>query len=251
MAGHSKWANIKFRKGVQDAKRGKIFTKLIREISVAARTGGGDESANARLRDAITKALKANMKRDTIDNAIKRGVGGLDGANMVEMCYEGYGPGGVAILVDCLSDNKNRTVSEVRHAFTKYGGNLGTDGSVSYLFTKQGEILLAPIPQEGNAMDKAMDVAIEAGADDVIEEEGQIEVITPVEAYHAVLSALSASTIEVEHSHITMRAQTTVALDTDSAESLEKLIDALEDLDDVQAVYSNAEFPECLVESDE
>ena len=247
MAGHSKWANIKFRKGVQDAKRGKIFTKLIREISVAARTGGGDESANARLRDAITKALKANMKRDTIDNAIKRGVGGLDGANMVEMCYEGYGPSGVAILVDCLSDNKNRTVSEVRHAFTKYGGNLGTDGSVAYLFNKQGEILLAPTSQG----EEAMEVVIDAGADDVAIEDGQIEVITPVEAYHAVLSALSASKIEVEHSHITMRAQTTVALDKDTAESLEKLIDALEDLDDVQAVYSNAEFPECLVESEE
>lgn len=247
MAGHSKWANIKFRKGVQDAKRGKIFTKLIREISVAARMGGADESSNARLRDAISKALKANMKRDTIDNAIKRGVGGLDGANMTEMCYEGYGPGGVAVLVDCLSDNKNRTVSEVRHAFTKHGGNLGTDGSVSYLFNKQGEILLAPTSQS----DQAMDVAIEAGADDVSIEDGQIEVITPVEAYHIVLSALSAANHEVEHSHITMRAQTTVALDAETAESLEKLIDALEDLDDVQSVYSNAEFPECLVESDE
>lgn len=247
MAGHSKWANIKFRKGVQDAKRGKIFTKLIREISVAARTGGGDESANARLRDAVTKALKANMKRDTIDNAIKRGVGGLDGANMAEMCYEGYGPGGVAVLVDCLSDNKNRTVSEVRHAFTKHGGNLGTDGSVSYLFTKQGEILLASTPLD----ELAMDVAIEAGANDVTVEDGQIEVITPVEAYHAVLSALSSSKLDVEQSHITMRAQTTVLLDQDAAVSMEKLIDALEDLDDVQAVYSNAEFSTDLVESDE
>lgn len=247
MAGHSKWANIKFRKGVQDAKRGKIFTKLIREISVAARTGGGDESANARLRDAVSKALKANMKRDTIDNAIKRGVGGLDGANMVEMCYEGYGPGGVAVLVDCLSDNKNRTVSEVRHAFTKHGGNLGTDGSVSYLFTKQGEILLAPTTQD----ELAMDIAIEAGANDVGVEDGQIEVITPVEAYHAVLTALSASEIDVEHSHITMRAQTMVTVNDDAAISMEKLIDALEDLDDVQAVYSNAEFPNSFVESDE
>ena len=214
MAGHSKWANIKFRKGVQDAKRGKIFTKLIREISVAARTGGGDESANARLRDAVSKALKANMKRDTIDNAIKRGVGGLEGANMMEMRYEGYGPGGVAILVDCLSDNKNRTVSEVRHAFTKYAGNLGTDGSVSYLFNQQGEILLAPTLNS----EQAMDVVIEAGADDVVMEEGQMEVITPVETYHAVLAALSALNIEVEQSHITMRAQTTVALDELTAE---------------------------------
>lgn len=247
MAGHSKWANIKFRKGAQDAKRGKIFTKLIREISVAARTGGSDESSNARLRDAVTKALKANMKRDTIDNAIKRGVGGLDGANMTEMCYEGYGPGGVAVLVDCLSDNKNRTVSEVRHAFTKHGGNLGTDGSVSYLFTKQGEILLAPTAHD----ELAMDVAIEAGANDVAVDDGQIEVITPVETYHAVLSALSLAKLEVEHSHITRRAQTTVLLDQDTADSMEKLIDALEDLDDVQAVYSNAEFSTDHIESDE
>lgn len=240
MAGHSKWANIKFRKGLQDAKRGKIFTKLIREISVAARMGGAEESSNARLRDAISKALKANMKRDTIDNAIKRGVGGLDGANMIEMRYEGYGPGGVAILVDCLSDNKNRTVSEVRHAFTKHGGNLGTDGSVSYLFNEQGEILLAPTQDE----DKAMEVAIEAGATDVVIEEGQIEVITTSDTYHAILAALHEAQFEVDHSHVTFRAQTSVALDKDTAESLEKLIDMLEDLDDVQNVHSNAEFPE-------
>lgn len=240
MAGHSKWANIKFRKGLQDAKRGKIFTKLIREISVAARMGGAEESSNARLRDAISKALKANMKRDTIDNAIKRGVGGLDGANMIEMRYEGYGPGGVAILVDCLSDNKNRTVSEVRHAFTKHGGNLGTDGSVSYLFNEQGEILLAPTQDE----DKAMEVAIEAGATDVVIEEGQIEVITTSDTYHAILAALHEAQFEVDHSHVTFRAQTSVALDKDTAEILEKLIDMLEDLDDVQNVHSNAEFPE-------
>ena len=158
MAGHSKWANIRYRKGVQDSKRGKIFTKLIREISVAARMGGADESSNSRLRDAVSKSLKANMKRDTVDNAIKRGVGGLDGANMVEMRYEGYGPGGVAILIDCLSDNKNRTVSEIRHAFTKLGGNLGTEGSVSYLFHQQGEFLLARTPDEENAMDIAIEV---------------------------------------------------------------------------------------------
>lgn len=240
MAGHSKWANIKFRKGVQDAKRGKIFTKLIREISVAARSGGADESANARLRDAVTKALKANMKRDTIDNAIKRGVGGLEGANMMEMCYEGYGPGGIAILVDCLSDNKNRTVSEVRHAFTKHGGNLGTDGSVSYLFTKQGEILLAPTSDD----EQAMDVAIEAGAQDVSLDEGQVEVITAADNYHAILAQLHKAGLEIEHSHLTMRAQISVPLDKDTHDSLEKLIDALEDLDDVQAVYSNAENPD-------
>lgn len=245
MAGHSKWANIKFRKGLQDAKRGKIFTKLIREISVSARMGGADESSNARLRDAVSKALKANMKRDTIDNAVKRGVGGLDGANMVEMRYEGYGPGGVAILVDCLSDNKNRTVSEVRHAFTKHGGNLGTDGSVAYLFTEQGEILLAPTEKE----EQAMDVAIEAGATDVLVEEGQIEVITAADTYHAILAALHAAGFEVEHSHVTMRAQIMVPMDKDTTESLEKLIDMLEDLDDVQTVHSNAEFPEHVTES--
>lgn len=245
MAGHSKWANIKFRKGVQDAKRGKIFTKLIREITVAARTGGAEESSNPRLRDAVKKALSNNMKRDTIDNAIKRGVGGLDGDAMIAMRYEGYGPGGIAVLVDCLSDNKNRTVSEVRHAFTKNGGNLGTDGSVSYLFTNQGEILMAP----GVSEDQVMEVAIDAGADDVSVEEGQVEVITPVEAYHSVLNALHEAGMEVEQSQLTMRAQTLVPLDDDSAESLLKLIDMLEDLDDVQEVYNNAEISEQQLES--
>lgn len=242
MAGHSKWANIRHRKGAQDARRGKIFTKLIREITVSARQGGPDEASNSRLRDAVSKALKANMKRDTIDNSIKRGVGDLDGAEMIEMRYEGYGPAGVAILVDCLSDNKNRTVSEVRHAFTKYGGNLGTDGSVAYLFNKQGEILLAPTPNH----EHAMDVAIEAGADDVLLEDKQLEVITPVESYHAVLAAIESAGFEVEESHLTMRAQTTVELPDTKLESLEKLIDALEDLDDVQEVYSNADFSSIL-----
>ncbi|MCH9757292.1 MAG: YebC/PmpR family DNA-binding transcriptional regulator [Gammaproteobacteria bacterium] len=240
MAGHSKWANIRHRKGAQDAKRGKIFTKLIREISVAAREGGADEAGNARLRDAVLKALKANMKRDTIDNAIKRGAGGLDGADMIVMRYEGYGPGGVAILVDCLSDNKNRTVSEVRHAFTKYGGNLGTDGSVAYLFDKQGEILLVSTPDH----EKAMDVAIEAGAEDVILDGEQLEVITPPDGYHTILSALAAAGFEVDQSHLTMRAQTAVELKPEQLETLEKLIDFLEDLDDVQEVYSNAAFAE-------
>jgi YebC/PmpR family DNA-binding regulatory protein len=239
MAGHSKWANIKFRKGLQDAKRGKVFTKLIREITVSARLGGADEASNPRLRDAVKKALTANMKRDTVDNAIKRGVGGLEGEHMVAMRYEGYGPGGVAVLVDCLSDNKNRTVSEVRHAFTKFGGNLGTDGSVSYLFTHQGEILLAA----GQSEDAVMELAINAGAEDVVTDDGQVEVITPVEAYHIVLKTFNDAGIEVEHSHLTMRAEMLVALDTESAETLVKLIDMLEDLDDVQEVYSNAEFP--------
>lgn len=238
MAGHSKWANIRFRKGVQDAKRGKIFTKLIREITVAARLGGGDEVANPRLRDVVTKALKANMKRDTIENAIKRGVGGLDGQHMVEMRYEGYGPSGVAILVDCLSDNKNRTVSEVRHAFTKHGGNLGTDGSVAYLFNKQGEILLA----KGQPINDVIEAAIEAGAEDVIEEENQVEIITAPEAYHAVMTILQQKQFEIEQAHITMQAQTKIPLNNEDMEKLDKLIDMLEDLDDVQAVYTNADY---------
>ena len=245
MAGHSKWANIRFRKGAQDAKRGKIFTKLIREISVAARSGGSDESSNSRLRDAVSKALKANMKRDTIDNAIKRGAGGLDGDNMVEMRYEGYGPGGVAILVDCLSDNKNRTVSEVRHAFTKHGGNLGTDGSVAYLFTKQGEILLAKTQAE----EQAMEIAIESGAEDVSLDEGHIEIITAADNYHLILTAMQEAGFEVEESQLAMRAQTMIPVDKDSAETLVKLIDMLEDLDDVQQVYSNAEYPESFIET--
>ena len=245
MSGHSKWANIKFRKGVQDSKRGKIFTKLIREITVAAQLGGADESSNSRLRDAIFKALKANMKRDTIDNAIKRGAGGLEGHDMHEMRYEGYGPGGAAVLVDCLSDNKNRTVSEVRHAFTKHGGNLGTDGSVAYLFTKQGEIYLTP----GQSEDTVMDIALEAGADDILTEDDQIEVITSVENYHRVLHALEAQNIGVEEAHLAMHAQTAVLVDKDSAETLMKLLDMLEDLDDVQKVYTNAQFPDDFLEA--
>jgi len=246
MAGHSKWANIRFRKGAQDAKRGKVFTKLIREISVAARMGGADEGSNPRLRDAISKALKANMKRDTIDNAIKRGAGGLDGDNMMEMRYEGYGPGGVAILVDCLSDNKNRTVSEVRHAFSKLGGNLGTDGSVAYLFNKQGEILLAP----GQNEEKIIELAIESGAEDVNSEEGQVEIITSPESYHHIVSALEKHGFNIEQSQISMRAQTLVELDMPQAETYLKMVDMLEDLDDVQHVYSNAQLPEELFEND-
>lgn len=240
MAGHSKWANIRFRKGAQDAKRGKIFTKLIREITVAARMGGGDESANPRLRDAIAKALKANMKRDTIENAIKRGAGGLDGDTMMEMRYEGYGPGGVAILVDCLSDNKNRTVSEVRHAFSKFGGNLGTDGSVSYQFTKQGEILL----EKGADDDVVMELAIEHGANDVSVEDGQVEIITPPELYHSIISTLEEKSFVIEQSQMVMRAENLVALTKDHAETYFKMVDMLEDLDDVQDVYSNADIPE-------
>ena len=237
MAGHSKWANIQFRKGAQDAKRGKIFTKLIREISVASRMGGPDESSNSRLRDAVTKALKANMKRDTIDNAIKRGAGGLEGESMVEMRYEGYAPGGVAILVDCLSDNKNRTVSEVRHAFTKFGGNLGTDGSVSYLFSNRGEILLAATDR----VDEAMDLAMEAGADDVGLDEGRVEIITRVDNYHEILEQLGEASFDIEESRLTMHAETLIPVDKETAERLVKMIDMLEDLDDVQTVYTNAD----------
>lgn len=238
MAGHSKWANIKFRKSVQDAKRGKIFTKLIREITVAARLGGADESSNSRLRDVVSKALKANMKRDTIDNAIKRGAGGLDGDNMMEMRYEGYGPSGVAIIVECLSDNKNRTVSEVRHCFTKHGGNLGTDGSVAYLFHKQGEIIV-PIHE---SKDLLMEKLIDAEVNDIIEMDEHLICITEAEDYHRVLTHLNTQSIEVEESQIAMRAQNLIEVSGEVAETLEKLIDALEDLDDVQDVFSNAEF---------
>lgn len=237
MAGHSKWANIKFRKSVQDAKRGKIFTKLIREISVAARLGGADESTNSRLRDVVSKALKANMKRDTIDNAIKRGAGGLEGANMTEMRYEGYGPAGVAVLVDCLSDNKNRTVSEVRHCFTKFGGNLGTDGSVAYMFNKQGEIIIS----SGADKDNLMELLIELGVEDIIEDEEHLICITAPENYHAILSGLALKKIEVEQSQLAMRADNLIKVEGEAAETLMKMIDALEDLDDVQEVYFNAE----------
>lgn len=244
MAGHSKWANIKFRKGAQDVKRGKIFTKLIREITVAAKISGGDESANPRLRDAIFKALKANMKRDTIDNAVKRGVGGLDGADMQEVVYEGYAPGGVAVLVECLTDNKNRTVSEVRHAFTKHGGNLGTDGSVSYLFNKQGEILLAKTAD----VDKVMDLAIEAGANDVILlDDGTLEIITASHDYHTVLTELQNNNYEVMQSQIASRAQVLVPIDDETAIKVDKMLEMLEDLDDVQEVYSNAEYSEAYL----
>ncbi|WP_367605480.1 YebC/PmpR family DNA-binding transcriptional regulator [Legionella sp. W05-934-2] len=244
MAGHSKWANIRFRKGAQDAKRGKIFTKLIREITVAARMGGEDETTNPRLRDAISKALKQNMKRDTIENAIKRGAGGLEGENMMELRYEGYGPQGVAIIVDCLTDNKNRTVSEVRHAFTKFGGNLGTDGSVAYMFTNQGEISLEPINDE----EKAMEVAIEAGAEDVYVENGFVEIITSEDNYHQMLASLEENNLIVANNTLTMRAQTEVALDGEAAETFAKLYDMLEDLDDVQKIYSNAVLPDSMYE---
>jgi len=244
MAGHSKWANIKFRKAAQDAKRGKIFTKLIREITVAARTGGGDADANPRLRTAIDKALAANMNKDVIERAIKRGTGDLDGVNYEEVRYEGYAPGGIAVLVECATDNKNRTVGEVRHAFTKHGGNLGTDGSVAYLFNKVGIIRF---PCEKNE-EQIMEVAVDAGAQDIItEEDGGIEVVTSVEAFHSVQASLADNGLLSEEADLVQRATTEIALNDDDGIKVLKLLDALDDLDDVQEVYSNADFPESLL----
>ena len=239
MAGHSKWANIRHRKGAQDAKRGKIFTKLIREISVAAKgSGGGDPSNNPSLRTAIDKALGANMKRDTIDNTIKKAIGALDGVQYEEVRYEGYGPGGTAVMVDCLTDNRNRAVADVRHAFSKAGGNLGTDGSVSYLFRKLGIISFSAEFNE----DALMEAAMEAGADDVVQNDDGWDVFTAFEDYLAVKESMLAAGFEPINSEITMHADTKTALDADNAEKMLKLIDRLEDLDDVQSVYSNADI---------
>jgi YebC/PmpR family DNA-binding regulatory protein len=241
MAGHSKWANIRFRKGAQDAKRGKLFTKLIREITVAARMGGGDPAANPRLRAAVDKALTANMAKDNIDRAIKRGTGELEGVAYEEVRYEGYGPGGAAVLVDCTTDNRNRTVSEVRHAFSKHGGNLGTDGSVAYLFARMG-IISCPA---GSDEDRIMEVAIEAGADDVVaNDDGTIDVLTSPEAFQEVRDALAEAKVEFEVAEVTERASTEASLEGNDAERMLKLLDMLEDLDDVQNVYTNADFPE-------
>jgi len=239
MAGHSKWANIRHRKAAQDAKRGKLFTKLIREITVAARVGGADADSNPRLRDAISKALVANMTKDTIERAIKRGAGDNNGDNYDEVRYEGYGPSGVAVMVDCLTDNRNRTVAEVRHAFTKSGGNLGTDGSVAYLFSKLG-MLAYPA---GSDEDRIMEVALEAGAEDVINnEDGSIDVLTSSDDYHTVLGAMTEAGLQAERSELTMQASTEVDLELDDAEKVMRLVDMLEDLDDVQQVYTNADF---------
>lgn len=238
MAGHSKWANIRYRKSAQDAKKGKIFTKLIREITVAARSGGADESTNARLRDVVVKALKANMKRDTINEAIKRGVGDMGSDAMQNMRYEGYGPGGVAVLVECLSDNKNRTVSDVRHAFTKHGGHLGTDGSVAYLFQETGEILFEPSVTE----EAVMEIAIDAGASDILVEEGQVLVMTPPDKYHHLLTLFEEKKLSIEHTELCKRALNSVTLDAETEKAVEKLVDLLEDLDDVQAVYTNVQW---------
>ena len=235
MAGHSKWANIKHRKAAQDAKRGKIFTKLIREITTSARIGDADPAANPRLRAAVAAALTNNMTRDTINRAIQRGAGDGEGAELETLIYEGYGPAGTAVMVECMTDNRNRTVSEVRHAFSKSGGNLGTDGSVSYLFSKKGVITF-----ENADEDTVMNLAIEAGADDVISnDDGSIEVYTTPNDFGVVLDALEAAGLKPSDASVTMIASTDADLDAESAPKLLRLIDMLEDLDDVQEVYHN------------
>ena len=246
MAGHSKWHNIQHRKGAQDVKRGKVFTKLIREITVAAKLAGPDPDSNPRLRAAIDKALGANMTKDTIQRAVKRGAGGGEGTEMMEIRYEGYGPNGVAVIVDCLTDNKNRTVSDVRHAFTKSGGNLGTDGSVAYLFSKMGLITFL----SGRDEEKIMDIAIEAGAEDVANnDDGSIDITTSANDFIAVKEALISADFKPEHAEVTFIASTEVTLDADNAEKLIRLSDMLEDLDDVQNVYTNADIPENVLDS--
>jgi YebC/PmpR family DNA-binding regulatory protein len=245
MAGHSKWANIQHRKGAQDAKRGKLFTKLIREITVAARTGGGDAANNPRLRAVMDKAFTANMSKDTIERAIKKGIGAGDSDNYEEVRYEGYGPGGIAVMVDCLTDNRNRTVSEVRHAFSKAGGNLGTDGSVAYLFSKTGILSFATGVDE----DKVMEAALEAGADDVVtNDDGSVDVLTAPENFEPVRDALAAAGLIPDSAEVTMRASTSTSLGADDAEKMIRLLERLEDLDDVQNVYSNADISEDILE---
>jgi YebC/PmpR family DNA-binding regulatory protein len=239
MAGHSKWANIQHRKNRQDEKRGKIFTRVIKEITVAARMGGADAAINPRLRLAIDKASDANMSKDTVLRAIQKGSGGLDGAHLEEIRYEGYGIGGAAVIVDCMTDNRTRTVAEVRHAFNKYGGNLGTDGSVSFMFKHCGQLLFAP----GTDEDVVMEVALDAGADDVIsDDEGSIEVLCPIGAFSAVRSALETKGFKAELAEITMRPDTQTELAGDDAQRMQKLIDVIESLDDVQEVFHNAVF---------
>lgn len=246
MAGHSKWANIQHRKKAQDAKRGKLFTKLIREITVAARIGGSDLDSNPRLRLAVDKGLGANMSKDTIDRAIKRGAGELDGMEYEEIRYEGYGPGGAAVLVDCLTDNRNRTVSEVRHAFTKSGGNLGTSGSVAYLFAKQGVFSYDADVDE----DRLMEVALDAGGDDLINnDDGSVDIVCEPDAFVQLKEALAAAELEANFAEVAMRPSTMAEMTDKDAEKLIRLIDTLEELDDVQNVYSNADFSEDLLES--
>ncbi|MDH3620848.1 MAG: YebC/PmpR family DNA-binding transcriptional regulator [Gammaproteobacteria bacterium] len=241
MAGHSKWANIQHRKGAQDKKRGKLFTKLIREITIAAKMGGSDLDANPRLRLAVDKAKSQSMPKDNIERAIKRGAGETDGADYLEIRYEGYGPGGTAVMVDCLTDNRNRTVADVRHAFTKFGGNLGADGSVNYLFNQVGQLLFPP----GSDEDAVMEAAIEAGAEDVIvDDDDSIEVLTEPAEFERVRDKMIATGMQAETAQVTMRAATSAALDVKEASSMIKMLEMLEDLDDVQDVYSNADISE-------
>ena len=241
MSGHSKWANIQHRKRAQDAKRGKLFTRLIREIVVAARAGGSELDANATLRTAVDKAKSQSVPKDAIDRAVKRGAGELDGSDYEEIRYEGYGPAGIAFIVDCLSDNRNRTVAEVRHAFTKSGGNLGQTGSVAYLFSNLGVLIYSPEHDE----DSIIEAALEAGAEDVIvADDGSIEVLTSPEKYVLVKQAMTDAGLEPEESDLIMRASTNTLLDVDDGARLVRLIDTLESSDDVQEVYYNAEIPE-------
>lgn len=242
MAGHSKWANIKRHKAKVDAVKGKIYTKLIREITVAAKLGGGDPGGSPRLRAALDKALDANMTKDVIERAIKRGVGGMEGEQVDEVRYEGYGPGGTALMVDCMTNNRNRTVGEIRHAFSKHGGNLGTDGSVSYLFKKLGQITFAPGADE----DKIMEIALVAGADDVVtNDDKSIDVITSPDSFMTVKDALAKAGLKPVQADVAMVASLDVVItDKESAEKIMGLIDALEELDDVQSVYSNADVGE-------
>ncbi|MBS0587471.1 YebC/PmpR family DNA-binding transcriptional regulator [Nitrosomonas sp.] len=237
MAGHSKWANIKHKKAAQDAKRGKVFTRLIKEITVAARMGGGDPDSNPRLRLAVDKAYDQNMPKDNVERAIKRGSGALDGVDYEEIRYEGYGIAGAAVMVDCMTDNRVRTVADVRHAFTKYGGNLGTDGSVSFLFKHCGQLIFAP----GTDEDKLIEAALEAGAEDVISnEDGSIEVITAPYEFINVKGALEKAGFKAELAEVTMKPANEAVLTGDDAVKMQKLLDALENLDDVQDVYTTA-----------
>lgn len=237
MSGHSKWANIKHKKAATDAKRGKIFTRLIKEITVAARLGGGDTSCNPRLRLAMDKAFDANMPKDTTERAIKRGSGELEGVSYEEVRYEGYGINGAAVMVDCLTDNKVRTVADVRHAFSKYGGNMGAEGSVAFQFKHCGQLLFAP----GTGEDKLLEAALEAGADDIVShEDGSIEVITPPYELHAIKQALEAAGFKPEFAEVSMQALNETELTGDDAEKMQKLLDALESLDDVQEVFTSA-----------
>ncbi len=245
MAGHSKWANIQHRKKAQDNKRGKLFTRLIREVMVAAKAGGSDLSSNPSLRGAVDKAKSQSVPKDAIDRAVKRGAGELDGSDYEEIRYEGYGPAGIALIVDCLTDNRNRTVAEVRHAFSKAGGNLGQDGSVAFMFSSLGVLTYAP----GSDEEGIMEAALESGADDVVaDEDGSIEVLTPPEDYIQVREAMTNAGFEPDDAELTHRAASNTALDVEDAEKVMRLIDALEELDDVQEVFSNADFPDELMQ---